>query len=124
MPAFFASSFKVISFINPSRFQCLSFINPSRFRCVFYERMIGTTGISSYVRQVTMIWSVCKWCRKRFTRSDNGLCRQNAECFNEVAFVCCNEDIPETAGTIIASANATSRIIAKDGLLILWSSSQ
>jgi len=75
---------------------------------------------------VTMMWSVCKWCRKRFTRSDEGLCRQNAECFNEVAaFACCNEEIPEIAGTIIiVSANAASKIIAKDVLLKLWFTSQ
>jgi hypothetical protein len=74
-----------------------------------------------------MIWSVCKWCRKRFTRSDKGSCRQSDKCFNEVdvlgcvaAFACCNEEIPETAGTtIIVSANAASRIIAKDVLLML-----
>jgi hypothetical protein len=66
-----------------------------------------------------MIWSVCKWCRKRFTRSYKGLCRQSAECFNEVAFACCNEEIPETAGTAIVSANAASRIIPKDVFLIL-----
>ena len=71
-----------------------------------------------------MIWSVCKWCRKRVTRSDNGLCRQNAECFNEVAFACCNEEIPETAATIIVSANAASIIIATDVLLMLWLSRQ
>jgi len=72
-----------------------------------------------------MIWSVCEWCRKRFTRSDKGLCLQSDECFNEVvdlctpAFACCNEEITETAGTIIVSANAASRTIAKDVLLML-----
>jgi len=68
-----------------------------------------------------MIWSVCEWCRKRFTRSDKGLCLQSDECFNEVveAFACCNEEITETAGTIIVSVNAASRTIAKDVLLML-----
>ena len=69
-----------------------------------------------------MIWSVCKWCRKRFTRSDNGLCRQSDKCFNEVddlggeaAFACCSEDIPETAGTtIIVSVSAATRIVPND----------
>ena len=69
-----------------------------------------------------MIWSVWKWCRKRFTGSEKGLCRQSDECFNEiVALACRNEEIPETAGTtIIVIANAASRIIAKDVLLMLW----
>ena len=72
-----------------------------------------------------MIWSVCEWCRKRFTRSDKGLCLQSDECFNEVvdlytpAFACCNEEITETAGTIIVSVNVASRTIAKDVLLML-----
>jgi hypothetical protein len=72
-----------------------------------------------------MILSVCKCCRKRFTRSDKGLCRQSDECSNEIdnlgtaAFACCNEDIV-TAGTIIVSAKPASRIIAKDVLLMLW----
>ena len=71
-----------------------------------------------------MIWSVCKWCRKRITRTDKGLCRQSDVCSNiddlgTVAFACCNEDISESAGTMIVSANATSKIIDKDVLLML-----
>jgi hypothetical protein len=75
-----------------------------------------------------MIWSVCKWFRKKFTRSEKGLYRQSDECFEnrddlDTAFACCNDVIPETAGTIIVSANAASKIIAKDVLLILRFSS-
>jgi hypothetical protein len=77
-----------------------------------------------------MIWSVCKWFRKKFTRSEKGLCRQSDECFENrddldtAAFACCNDVIPETAGTIIVIANAASRMIAKDLLLMLWFSFQ
>jgi hypothetical protein len=57
--------------------------------------------------------------------SEKGLCRQNDKCFNAVvAFACRNEEIPETAGTIIVIANAASRIIAKDVLLMSSFSSQ
>ena len=84
----------------------------------------------AYVRHVTIIWSVCKWFRKKFTRSEKGLCRQSDECFENkddldtAAFACCNDVIPETAGTIIVSANVASKIIANDVLFILRFSSQ
>src|SRR5215831_11681013 len=82
---------------------------------------LSCVGQTLQIAHVTMIWSVCKWCRKRFTsRSDKGSSRQSDECFNEVAFACCNEVIPEIEGVMIVSANAASRIIAKDVLLMLW----
>ena len=69
-----------------------------------------------------MIWNVYKWCRKVFTRSDNRLCRHSDEVddLGKAAFACCNEEIREAACRIIVCANAASRIIAKDVLLMLW----
>ena len=64
-----------------------------------------------------MIWSVCKWCRKKFTRSDKGLCRQSDDLCT-AAFASCNEENPKSAGIIIARTNAASKIIAKDVLLM------